>query len=57
MRGVCPECGAEIEVSDDIMEGEVITCSECGAELEVVGITDDTVEFAPAGVEEEDWGE
>jgi alpha-aminoadipate/glutamate carrier protein LysW len=51
----CVVCGAEIELGDDTVVGELITCPECGSELEVTGINPFTVEEAPE--EEEDWGE
>ncbi len=51
----CPVCGAEFELEDDAVEGELITCVECGTELEVTSLDPPTVEEAPS--EEEDWGE
>ena len=55
MVAICPECGAEITLDDDVEPGEIITCPECGAELEV--ISTDPLELALAPEEEEDWGE
>lgn len=55
MYGSCPECDAEIEVSEDVDKGEIVTCPDCGVKLEVVGL--DPVEFELAPEEEEDWGE
>jgi len=51
----CPICDAEIEISEDTIEGELLVCSECGTELEVKQL--DPVELAKAPEEEEDWGE
>jgi alpha-aminoadipate carrier protein LysW len=51
----CPECGAELEISDNVEKGEILQCADCGAELEVVNT--DPVELALAPEEEEDWGE
>ncbi|MFP4322165.1 MAG: lysine biosynthesis protein LysW [Anaerolineales bacterium] len=51
----CPECGAQIELPEDTMQGEIITCPDCGTELEVVSLDPPTVE--PAPMEMEDWGE
>ncbi|MBM3188765.1 MAG: lysine biosynthesis protein LysW [Chloroflexi bacterium] len=51
----CPECAAEIELDDDVMEGEIVDCPDCGVELEVVSLDPLTVDLAPE--EEEDWGE
>ena len=52
---ICPECGAEIELSTDVMAGEIIVCPDCGAELEVTSLNPLTLELAPEV--EEDWGE
>jgi alpha-aminoadipate carrier protein LysW len=51
----CPVCGADVELSDDTVVGELITCPECGVELEVVSVNPPEVAEAPQ--EEEDWGE
>jgi alpha-aminoadipate carrier protein LysW len=54
--GSCPECDAEIEVSEEIEKGEIVTCPDCGIKLEVVGL--DPVEFELAPEEEEEgWEE
>jgi alpha-aminoadipate carrier protein LysW len=50
----CPECGAEVLLPADVMEGEIVQCPECGAELEVVNVDPPMLELAPE--EEEDWG-
>jgi alpha-aminoadipate/glutamate carrier protein LysW len=52
---ICPECGAETYLSDDVLEGEIIQCPECGTDLEVTSLKPPTLELAPE--EEEDWGE
>ncbi len=36
MKATCPECGAEIELPEDIENDEVIVCYECGAECRVI---------------------
>lgn len=51
----CPECDALVALTDDVMEGEIVTCAECGAELEVAQIEPPTLVLAPEV--EEDWGE
>ena len=51
----CPECAAECELADDVMENEIVQCAECGVELEVKSLDPLTLELAPE--EEEDWGE
>jgi alpha-aminoadipate carrier protein LysW len=54
-KSVCPECAAEIELAEDVMEGEIVDCPECGVELEVVSLDPLSLDLAPE--EEEDWGE
>ncbi len=51
----CPICGADIELLDDTVEGELLTCEDCGTELEVLSV--DPPEVTEAPKEEEDWGE
>lgn len=51
----CPVCGAEVNLEEDTVQGELIECPDCGTELEVVSINPFKVEEAPQ--EEEDWGE
>jgi alpha-aminoadipate carrier protein LysW len=51
----CLECAAAVQVSENVMLGEILECIECGAELEIVGLTPLVVELAPEV--EEDWGE
>lgn len=51
----CPECGAELELADDVEEGEIVVCPDCGVELEVLSTGPVTLGLAPEV--EEDWGE
>lgn len=51
----CLECGAEITLPADVMQGEIVTCDDCGAELEVIELEPLTIDLAP--IEMEDWGE
>ena len=55
MKAECIECGGEVELPDDVEEGEITECAECGSELEVVKLDPPTLAAAPQ--EEEDWGE
>ena len=50
----CLECGADVAVTDDVMQGEILTCDDCGAELEVLELEPLVLEMAP--LEMEDWG-
>lgn len=51
----CPECGAEVTLPEDAMQGEILSCPDCGIELEVLSL--DPPKVGPAPEEEEDWGE
>lgn len=55
MKAECTECLADIQLTDDLEEGEIIVCPECGIELEVLSVDPLTLEMAPE--EAEDWGE
>lgn len=50
----CPECAADIELSD-VEQGEIVPCPECGVELEV--LNGDPLQLGLAPEEGEDWGE
>ncbi|MFH1440323.1 MAG: lysine biosynthesis protein LysW [Candidatus Woesearchaeota archaeon] len=51
----CPVCGANVDLAEGTVQGELLQCSDCGLELEVSGVNPFTVKEAPQ--EEEDWGE
>lgn len=51
----CPECAGEVEMADDLLQGEIVQCPDCGVELEVIELDPLTVDVAPEV--EEDWGE
>jgi len=51
----CVVCDGEVQLSDDVIEGELLTCPDCGSELEVVSLAPLSVEEAPEV--QEDWGE
>lgn len=51
----CVECGAEVDLADDVEVGEIVDCPTCGSELEVVETGPVVLELAPEL--EEDWGE
>jgi len=54
-QAACPECGADIEIAEGTVQGEIIVCDDCGVDLEVISV--EPIEIAPAPEEEEDWGE
>ena len=51
----CPECAAEITLTQGTEAGEIIVCPDCGVDLEVISLEPAKVQLAP--MEEEDWGE
>lgn len=51
----CSVCGADIQIPEGTIKGELIVCPDCGVELEVTSVDPFTVQEAPQ--EEEDWGE
>lgn len=53
----CPDCEAEIEVTEDAMIGEILSCPDCGLELEIERVEEQTVELQKLAIEREDWGE
>lgn len=53
---ICPECEANIEVDDDVDEGQTFDCPECGAELEVVSTNPLELDAVPPNEDEEDEG-
>lgn len=55
LKAECPVCGADVELNDGTVKGELLECGECGTELEVINL--DPLSLAEAPKEEEDWGE
>lgn len=55
MAATCPECDADVPLTDDVQEAEVQTCPECGEALEVASVNPVVLALAPP--QEEDWGE
>ncbi len=55
VRCECVECGGDVQVPGDAMQGEILTCPDCGVELEVTSLNPVQVELAPMVME--DWGE
>jgi alpha-aminoadipate carrier protein LysW len=53
----CPDCDADLKVSEDTEKGEIVSCPECGLELEVKQIDGTKLELEELVIEGEDWGE
>ena len=43
----CPVCGAEIEIAEGAVLGELLECSDCGTELEITGLDPEELSEAP----------
>ncbi len=50
----CPECEAEIDLADDLEEGQTLDCPECDAKLEVVNANPLELDVIPTPNEDED---
>jgi alpha-aminoadipate carrier protein LysW len=46
MKVECPVCGAELDLADDLEEGELTDCTDCGVELKVVSTNPVSLEKA-----------
>ncbi|MFN8058690.1 MAG: hypothetical protein U0Q12_05945 [Vicinamibacterales bacterium] len=52
---ICPECDAEIDVSEfDVEEGDVVSCAECGANLVVLSTSPFELDVAPDEDDDDD---
>jgi len=57
MKVKCPECGAEFDIPDDVVVGEIVSCPDCGLEFEITKVEKGNVELKPVQIAGEDWGE
>ncbi len=57
MKKECQDCGADINVPDDALVGEIVTCPDCGADFEIASKAQNMVELKPAESVGEDWGQ
>jgi alpha-aminoadipate carrier protein LysW len=53
----CQDCSADVQVSSDALDGEIVVCPDCGLELQVKKKTSGEVELTEVTKEKEDWGE
>lgn len=53
--GKCPDCSAEIRLSEEAIIGEFLICLNCGVELEIMGLG--PIELSLAPEEEEASGD
>ena len=57
LTGKCPICDAEVGVTNDTQETEIITCTECESRIVVEAINGAKLSLEEAPVIEEDWGQ
>ena len=53
----CPECDANLNISEDAVSGEIVSCPDCGTDFEVTLAGNGDPTLKPAEIEGEDWGE
>jgi alpha-aminoadipate carrier protein LysW len=53
----CVDCGAEIELPEDIVKGEIISCPDCGLDFVTVEDESGLLGIQELMIEGEDWGE
>jgi len=56
-KAKCPDCDAELDIPEDIVQGEILSCPGCGLELEVKKVNGGCVDLQELTIEGEDWGE
>lgn len=56
MKYTCIDCGRELEVPEDALEGEIIGCPDCGIDY-VVEFVGGELMINELTIEGEDWGQ
>ena len=57
MTILCTECGSEVEVNDNVIDGEIISCPICGVDHVVIVDSSGLISLKELTIEGEDWGE
>ena len=57
MKKECQDCGADINIPDDALVGEIVTCPDCGDDFEIASKAQNMVDLKPAESVGEDWGQ
>ncbi len=52
----CRVCSSDVEIPDDVMDGELVSCPTCGQKYQVI-VRGGDVELKEVALEAEDWGE
>jgi len=53
----CVDCGAGIEIPEDVIQGEIISCPDCGLDFVIVKDESGLLSLQELMIEGEDWGE
>jgi len=56
MASICIDCGRELEIPEDVLEGEIIGCPDCGLDY-VIKLDKGEITLNELTIEGEDWGE
>ncbi|MCH6553930.1 MAG: hypothetical protein ACE1Z1_07600 [Candidatus Acidiferrales bacterium] len=53
----CPDCGVNVDIGEEVEQGDTVTCPECGVDLEVVSTNPVELRLAKDLDEDEDEDE
>ncbi|MBN1682067.1 lysine biosynthesis protein [Candidatus Bathyarchaeota archaeon] len=57
MTITCTECGSEVEIDTNVIDGEIISCPICGIDHVVIVDASGLISLKELTIEGEDWGE
>jgi lysine biosynthesis protein LysW len=57
MTTTCTECGSEVKVDNNVVDGEVLSCPVCGLDHVVKVDASGNIFLKELAIEGEDWGE
>ncbi len=53
----CPDCGVNVDIGEEVEQGDTVTCPECGVDMEVVSTNPVELRLAKDLDEDEDEDE
>ncbi|MBC8225022.1 lysine biosynthesis protein LysW [Candidatus Bathyarchaeota archaeon] len=57
MSNACMDCGANLDVPNDSLQGEIIGCPDCGLDFVIEMDESGNKQLRELLIEGEDWGE
>ncbi len=57
MSNACMDCGADVEVPNDSLLGEIVGCPDCGLDYVIEVDESGSKQLTELLIEGEDWGE